>query len=217
MARGKVAIEDLKPAEYNPRADLQPGDSGYEQIEASLTDYGVVQPLVWNKRTGRLIAGHQRLKILRAQGVTELKASETTEVRVVDVDERDEKRLNVALNRNPGAWDDPKLAAMLSEIAQQGAEGLSDLALGFSDVELAEVLRQAAETEFPVLPEGDKTGFHQMAFVLSTTQVELVTHAIKVAKTAGPFDPDENENSNGNALVRLCNEYLANHGNGEES
>ena len=59
-----IPVAKIKTAKYNPRKDLQPGDPEYEKLKASLQEFGVVDPLVWNKRTGNLVGGHQRLKVL---------------------------------------------------------------------------------------------------------------------------------------------------------
>ena len=74
--------------------------------------FGYVEPLVWNKRTGSLVGGHQRFKILLEQGLKEV------DVSVVDLDLEKEKTLNIALNKISGDyhWDDKKLGALLDEL-----------------------------------------------------------------------------------------------------
>ena len=57
-------ISKLNPAEYNPRKNLQPGDAEYEKLKRSMEQFGYVEPVVWNKTTGRVIGGHQRLRFL---------------------------------------------------------------------------------------------------------------------------------------------------------
>lgn len=64
---------------------------------------------------------------------------------------------------------------------------------------------------FGGLPEGDRAPFQQMTFTLHDEQVEQVKAAMEAAKAMGPFD-SENENSNGNALARVCETFL--NGNG---
>ena len=49
------------------------------------------------------MGGHQRLKILVEKGIEEI------EVSVVDLNESKEKALNIALNREQGGWELPKL------------------------------------------------------------------------------------------------------------
>ena len=59
----KKNIQDLTPAAYNPRKDLQPGDPEYEKLKRSLDEFGYVEPVIWNKRTGNVVGGH--IKVLR--------------------------------------------------------------------------------------------------------------------------------------------------------
>ena len=61
----KVSVSKINPAAYNPRGDLKPGDKDYEKLKDSINTFGYVEPLVWNSKTGNLVGGHQRLKILK--------------------------------------------------------------------------------------------------------------------------------------------------------
>lgn len=106
----KIKVEKLIPADYNPRKDLQPGDSEYEKIKRSLEEFGYVDPVIWNKTTGRVVGGHQRLKVLASMGRTEV------ECVVVELNEEKEKALNVALNKISGDWDKEKLAVLMTDL-----------------------------------------------------------------------------------------------------
>ncbi|MHB8276490.1 MAG: site-specific DNA-methyltransferase [Candidatus Humimicrobiaceae bacterium] len=106
----KIPITKINPAPYNPRLDLQPGDAEYEKIKRSITEFDLVEPLVWNKQTGNLVGGHQRLKVLKEQGIIEV------EVSVVDLPPAKEKALNIVLNKAQGDWDLPKLKDLLQEL-----------------------------------------------------------------------------------------------------
>lgn len=75
MQISKIPINNINPAPYNPRKHLQPGDPEYEKLKLSIHEFGYVEPLIWNKRTGNLVGGHQRLKILLDEGVTEVQVS----------------------------------------------------------------------------------------------------------------------------------------------
>lgn len=57
-------ISDLNRATYNPRIDLIPGDPEYENLRRSITTYGLLIPVIWNKRTNNVVGGHQRLTVL---------------------------------------------------------------------------------------------------------------------------------------------------------
>lgn len=128
-----MRIDDLVPAPYNPRVDLRPGDPDYEKLKRSIQEFGLVEPVVWNKRTGHVVGGHQRLKILRELGYEEV------EVSVVDLDEEREKLLNVALNKIEGDWDNFKLKELLQELEFGGA----DIELtGFDEDEIDKLFQQ---------------------------------------------------------------------------
>ena len=111
----KVPISLLKPAKYNPRKDLKPGDPAYEKIRRSLNDFGYVDPIIWNEVTGNIVGGHQRFKVLKAEGVTEI-----TCVVVHIENPADEKALNVVLNKATGDWEPVALADLLSELQADG-------------------------------------------------------------------------------------------------
>lgn len=126
-------LKDLVAADYNPRKDLQPGDPEYESLKKSIKRWGLVEPIVWNKHTGHVCGGHQRLKILLADGVKE------TEVVVVDLPEKEEKALNLALNKIRGDWDYGKLMFILDEMVVAPPEGMDIETTGFSMEDIAEL------------------------------------------------------------------------------
>ena len=66
----KIEASRLNPAAYNPRRDLKPRDKDYEKLKRSIEEFGFVEPVVWNERTGFVVGGHQRLKVLLDLGQT---------------------------------------------------------------------------------------------------------------------------------------------------
>jgi ParB-like chromosome segregation protein Spo0J len=106
----KIDAARLNPAPYNPRRDLKPGDKDYEKLKRSMEQFGAVEPVVWNRQTGNVVGGHQRLKILLDMGETLIDCV------VVDLDPPREKALNLALNRITGDWDEGKLAALMADL-----------------------------------------------------------------------------------------------------
>ena len=68
----KKNTAELLPADYNPRKDLKPGDPEYDKLKRSIEQFGYVEPVIWNKVTGRVVGGHQRLKVLIDMGITEV-------------------------------------------------------------------------------------------------------------------------------------------------
>ncbi len=109
-----VDIERLNPAPYNPRADLKPGDPEYEKLLRSVEEFGYVEPIIWNERTGNIVGGHQRFKILRQLGYTQVQCV------VLDIDDSREKALNVALNKIGGEFDYMKLSGVLHDLINDG-------------------------------------------------------------------------------------------------
>lgn len=107
-----VKIAKINPAPYNPRKDLVPSDPEYQKLKKSIDKFGFVEPLVWNVRSGNLVGGHQRLKILIEEGAME------AEVSVVDLNDADEKTLNINLNKTGGDWDQETLSSLLSELSK---------------------------------------------------------------------------------------------------
>lgn len=135
-----MKLKDIRPAAYNPRVTLKPGDKDYEALKNSLERFGVAEPLIVNETTGNLVAGHQRLNVLKAGGAIEV------EVVLVEMDEDKEKLLNIALNKIDGEWDYKKLEAMFEEIEAEDIKFT-----GFSQEELDNLFDEG-------IPDWDDTG-----------------------------------------------------------
>jgi ParB-like chromosome segregation protein Spo0J len=107
-----LPVQQLVPAEYNPRTVLKPTDKAYRKLKRSLERFGLVEPLVWNELTGRVVGGHLRLTILKELGVSEVPVS------VVRLGEGEERALNVVLNNREaqGRFEVGKLAVLLEEL-----------------------------------------------------------------------------------------------------
>lgn len=93
-------IRDLNPSEYNPR---KWDKNKIEQLTQSITDFGIVDPLVINSAESRrniVIGGHFRLKVLKDLGYKEVPCV------YVNIPEMErEKELNLRLNKAVGDWD----------------------------------------------------------------------------------------------------------------
>lgn len=105
----KINIDQLKHAEYNPRKDLKPGDSEFEKIRNSITEFGYCEPIILNSDL-TIVGGHQRAKVLKELGYQEVDCV------VIDIDKTKEKALNIALNKISGEWDSESLAKLLDEL-----------------------------------------------------------------------------------------------------
>lgn len=176
----KVKIGQINPAAYNPRLDLKPDDPEYKKLKRSMDTFGYVEPLVWNVRTGNLVGGHQRFKILLEQGAKEV------EVSVVDLGPNEEKALNIALNKISGDWDKEKLGELLEELSK--TPDFDFTLSGFDIPERDEILDQLLE------PREDNFNFESAVKneEESITQVgdiiELGEHRILCGNASNPED-----------------------------
>jgi ParB-like chromosome segregation protein Spo0J len=129
-----LPLAQLNPAPYNPRLTLQPGDAAWAKLERSLAEFDLVQPIVWNRRTGHVVAGHQRLRILEHHGRTEI------ECVVVDLPLEKEQALNVALNNSSvgSDWDPGKLLNLVTEL--QAVPDFDVTLTGFDERQLRELV-----------------------------------------------------------------------------
>lgn len=86
-------ISDLKPDPNNPRTISK---QAKRALATSIRRFGLVQPVIVNETTGHVVGGHQRLDVLREQGVTEI------DVVIGAWSIEEERALNVALNNPAG-------------------------------------------------------------------------------------------------------------------
>lgn len=179
-------ISDLNRATYNPRIDLIPGDPEYENLRRSIATYGLLIPVIWNKRTNNVVGGHQRLTVLENEGEAEV------DVSVVDLDPMQERQLNVALNKIEGGWDEEKLAALLSELGddatltgfnQQEIDSLTNDIDSLIDGDTVDEELRAIEELFNVSLTFDKADQEELkAYVKDYGKEALVETIIQKAK-----------------------------------
>ncbi len=176
----RVPVHQINPAPYNPRQDLKPGDPAYEQLKRSLTQFGCVEPLVWNRRTGHLVGGHQRFKVLLEQGVAEV------DVSIVDLPLEQEKALNIALNKITGDWDEAKLAALLQELGQipEFDVGLT----GFEPPEISELLDRQQEVQEDAFDVEAAVAAIDTPITQPGDLIELGPHRLLCGDSANPDD-----------------------------
>ena len=133
----------LDALELDDRNARTHDDRNLEAIKASLERYGQVEPLIVQKGTLRVIAGHGRIEAMRAAGM------KSAAVLEVDVDELGAKDLALRLNRSAelAGWNDQLLAETLRELE---AAGTSSMDVGFSAAEYDELLAELEQlTEEP--------------------------------------------------------------------
>ncbi len=172
------SISDLLPADKHPRKMLKPGDETFEVLRESIETFGYVDPIIWNRKTGHIVGGHQRLEVLKHLGHDE------AEVSIVDLDPDMELALDLALNKISGEWDMPKLKDVLIELETLPV----DINLtGFSAKEIEILLKkdvieddfdaesEAAKIESAITKRGDiwQLGRHRLMCGDSTVADEI--------------------------------------------
>lgn len=153
-SRRIASVDDLSPCPYNPRTIT---DKAFGGLEKSLTEFGDLSGIVWNARTGQLVAGHQRLRALREMhgnrlefrdGCVVTPEGEWFRVRVVNWEKMKADAAMVAANNEniAGDWTDG-LTSILDGIAaefgslfeQLNFDQLAvDLGIGETDTDAAE-------------------------------------------------------------------------------
>lgn len=151
-AKNKMLLSDLKSAEYNPR------DIDYNALRGlkySLDEFGDISGIVYNNRTGRLVAGHQRVKALKDNyGNLELindciiTPKGIFPVRFVDWDESKEKAANIAANSETiqGRWTEDA-SLIIEDVAMNIPEYYQNLNFSYLNVPLLSVPIETIEVE----------------------------------------------------------------------
>ena len=200
----KVKTIDLIPYARNSRTH---SDEQINQIAASIKEFGFLNPIIIDGENG-IIAGHGRVMAANKLNIKELPCvdashlSETQRRAYVIADNK------LALN---SGWDIEMLRVEFDELQEAGF----DLELtGFSMDEIGEIeFDNDCEIEMPTLKDGDKEPFQQKTFTLHDEQAAVVDDAVALARANPLSDTGLNENSNGNALALICQQWLeAQHG-----
>ena len=134
-------ISELIPAEYNPR---QLSDKQFEDLKASLTRFGAVDPAIVNihpERKDIIVGGHQRLKVAKSLGW------ETFPCVEVNLTRDQERELNIRLNKNTGSWDWDILGDLFDQ-EELTEWGFTDDEL-FGNIEIEQVEAKEDDYEIP--------------------------------------------------------------------
>lgn len=198
----KRTLGDLKPWASNPRFSTK------KQARALLRSWdelGQFQTIAISP-TDDVYDGHQRLSaLLTVHGAGyEIDARQSS--RHLTDDER--KRLVIAAHVGAvGSWDWDKLASWDTPALKDWGMDADALKAWQTDAgQLAAMLVCVVEPEdaFGALPSEDRAPFQQMTFTLHDDQAAIVRAALRSSIALGPFVDSQNENSNGNALARIC-------------
>ncbi len=196
LNRERRLLSDLHPAVYNPRKALQPTDPEFKSIERSLREFGYVDPIIINA-DGTIIGGHQRHAVLQALGETE------ADVIVLDLSKRDEKALNIALNKIGGDWDMDLLREALADL--RDLPGIDATLTGYDGAEISVILGDTLNQE-----EREDPSIQRMRFVLTLEQYADLQEALAlIGEKYKPKDMETfgNTNATGNKIYMVVKEW----------
>lgn len=183
------SIADLAPAPYNPRT-ISPANAA--ALSYSLAEFGDISGIVWNRATGVLVCGHQRLNALKTLygdrlllhrnpelGEAWLTApnGERYDVRVVEWTAEKEKAANVAANSHLLAGEFTMDIESLVTAIEEATPDLHD------QLRIGELLRDL-DLNADVIETGDQTAAPENIPQMELQPFESYDYVVVLARTA---------------------------------
>lgn len=205
-----VTLGALKPWALNPRLSSK---AAAQRILKSFAKFGQVESIAIGPGN-EVYDGHQRLSALLTLHGPDYAIDARRSDRALSDDER--RALVLALHMGAvGEWDWQALPAWDSATLTEWGADKDTLRVWNDDaLNLRQFLTSEIEGGYDGLPTEDRAPFQQMTFTLHDSQIETVKRALEVSKHMGAFVDSPNENSNGNALARVCEMFVGEHDNG---
>lgn len=201
----EINRSDIKNAEYNPR---KISGKAREKLKANLEKIGLIQPITWNKTTGNIVSGHQRISVLDSLHKSK---KYSLSVAVVELDEKTEKEQNIFMNNQEaqGEFELQSLSELFKEVEidNTGFDAGSAFSLFGENpnemeekeiLSLSEKLKQAYEIQKEItekIKERDDNDFYTV-FVFKNNKMRIEIH-----KQLGLND---SQYQNGMDLKNLC-------------
>ena len=192
-------ISDIIPADYNPRELTK---KQYAEIKESIAKFGLVAPLIVNihpTRKNILVGGHQRLQVIIDMG---LKTAPCVEV---NLDEKQEKELNIRLNKNHGQWNYDNLANFF-DVDNLVDWGFDSKELNFSNVAQLNETMSAVDNEFDGEGNDYLPSQVRMVQLFLSSETEPIFRT-QIEKLKEVYNPD---NITDAVMTAIKNEYESN-------
>ena len=217
-----VDIDSLRQDTHNFNRGTE---EGQQLMERSFKELGAGRSILLD-REGNIIAGNKSQEAARKAGIKRVRIVETTGDELVavkrtdiDIDSAEGRRMALLDNLTTQvnlAWDPSVIEAVSSEI-----DGFDPSDYGFdpSQLEVAGMGDDpnAGEDVNPDdfgdtfnLPDGEKSPFQRVAFIVADAEAELIKGAIETIKQTEDFKSMEtygNDNSNGNAIYLIVKQW----------
>lgn len=193
-------ILDLKPSPYNPRT-IKP--ESMEALRASLKKFGLVQPLVANKRTLNVIGGHQRLEVLREEGIL------FAPVVWLDLTEEEEQALNLQLNAISGDWDYNKLVPMMKNLKSK-AWDVNQMGFDFATTEALLAGTEAGATTTPGMTPAQRKAIYDANVIKQIVIYFQAAEYLEVLSKLKTILGEQKLETHTDVFLFLLNEYEKN-------
>ena len=192
-------VADLIPYARNSRTH---SDAQVTKIAASIKEFGFLNPVIVDGQNG-IIAGHGRVMAAKKLGLEEVPVIDASHL-----SEAQRRAYVIADNRLAldAGWDEEMLRVEFAELEGLGFD-LELTGFGLDEIQGMD-FDEGEEVGMPDLPDGDKEPFQQKTFTLHDEQAAIVDDAVTLARTSPLADTGLNENSNGNALALICQQWL---------
>lgn len=222
-------INDLKGNPKNPR---KINKHDFESLVRAMKEFGDLSGVVFNRRSGQLVGGHQRTEAFKKLGgQNQVTITETFEnpnaqgtvaigyigyenerfsYREVDWDHERETAANIAANRIQGQFDLDLLSELTYELSQsENAAQLQELT-GQTDDEVNRLLKMSGAISDPEdeQNEGEESQSDKLEFALTKDQKEIVEEALGHVKATRELQATKNSSLNGAALFMIAKDYL---------
>ena len=197
LAIVKKDIDTLIPYAANSRTH---SEEQISQIAASIHEFGFTNPILLDGDNG-VIAGHGRIMAAKKLGLKKVPCIALGHL--TDA----QKRAYVIADNKLALNSDWDMEFLSSELQGLMEDDYSLDVIGFSQEELGAMSLSVSEVDMPELSTEDPE-FQQKTFIFHNDQVPSVEEAIALAKKAPLCDTGVNDNSNGNALSLICEEWL---------
>jgi hypothetical protein len=139
---GRDTLDALREAAYNPRSITT---KALKQLADSYQRYGDLSGIVFNRKTGNLISGHQRRKVFLKRGTKIVRQAHRDNVGTIAIGHviaPNDKGGKIRIPYREVYWDGDTEAA--ANIAANSAGG------EFDPVKLGKVLRRLEHNRFPI-------------------------------------------------------------------
>lgn len=193
-----IELRDIDLLRLDPANARKHGKRNISAIAESLSRFGQRRPAVV-RTDGTVLAGNGMLEAARGLGWSQVAVTVVPDEWSVE-----EARAYALADNRTGELAEWDVAILDDHIVSLVVAGLDIEALGFDT--------PAPLDGLPDLSDGDKGDLQQITFTLHTDQADVIRNALAASKALGSFVDTGNENSNGNAIARVCELWLGEYG-----